>query len=145
VDLVVRIMGAPNDVSSFSQTSSLAQDKLADNMLAVLTYPHTIATIKSSALEVEGFSRRHLVVCGSRGTFHMQPLDQPTVNLTLTNAVGEYRTGENKRSFPPFERYVADAMQMAHVIRGESEIDYDARHDMLVQRTLLQACGLPQK
>ncbi|MEI8211168.1 MAG: Gfo/Idh/MocA family oxidoreductase [Planctomycetota bacterium] len=142
VDLVVRILGAPTQVSSFSQTSSRAQDKLADNMLSVLTYPHTIATIKSSALEVEGFARRHLVVCGSRGTFHMQPLDQPTVNLTLTHAVGEYRVGENKRSFPPFERYVADAMQMAHVIRGESEVDYDASHDRLVQRTLLQACGL---
>ncbi|MCA9070142.1 MAG: Gfo/Idh/MocA family oxidoreductase, partial [Planctomycetaceae bacterium] len=74
LDLVIGILGPPIDVTGFNQHASAIEDRLVDNMLAVLQYPRAIATVKSSAQEVEGFARRHLVVCGSGGTFHIQPL-----------------------------------------------------------------------
>ena len=64
-----------------------------DNMLAVLDYPRATATVKASALEVEGGERRHLVVCGSEGTMHIQPLDNPSARLALSKPRGSYRDG----------------------------------------------------
>ncbi len=112
-------------------------------MLAVLRYPRAIATVKSSAQEVEGFARRHFVVCGTGGTFHIQPLDAPSARVALSETRGDYKAGYQDITFPKFNRYVADAADMAQVIRGEKESDFTYDHDLAVQRTLLKACGLP--
>src|SRR5213079_1744730 len=117
--------------------------RLVDNMLAVFTYPRATATVKSSALEVEGFARRHLVVCGTEGTFHIQPLDNPAARVALTTARGDYVQGYQDVRFPKYERYAADAADMARILRGEKKADFSGEHDLAVQETLLRACGLP--
>jgi predicted dehydrogenase len=122
---------------------SRLDDKLMDNMLAVCTYPRATATVKSSALEVEGFERRHLVVCGTEGTFHIQPLDNPAARVALSTARGEYHKGYQEVRFPKYERYVDDAADMARILRGEKETDFPPAHDLAVQEALLKACGLP--
>src|SRR5262249_27425633 len=118
--------------------------KLTDNMLAVFEYPKALATVKSSAVEVEGFDRRHLVVCGTEGTFHIQPLDNPSARVALSTPRGEFRKSYQEVRFPKFERYVADAADMARVIRGEKESDFSYDHDLSVQESLFRACGLPE-
>ncbi len=143
IDLVVGVLGKPKEVAAFPARSSRAEDGLVDNMLAVFTYPRATATVKSSALEVEGGARRHLVVCGTEGTFHIQPLDDPTARVALTVARGDYRKGYQNVSFPKYTRYVDDAADMARVIRGEKPTDFPYEHDLAVQETLLKACGLP--
>jgi hypothetical protein len=94
-------------------------------------------------LEVEGFARRHLVVCGSEGTFHIQPLDDPSARVALSQPRGEYRRGYQDVTFPKYARYVADAADMAQIIRGEKAADFSYQHDLDVQTALVQACGLP--
>ena len=117
-------------------------DKLMDNMLAVFEYPHATATVKSSALEVDGGERRHLVVCGTEGTFHVQPLDNPSARVTLSSTRDTYAKGYQDISFPKYVRYVDDAADMAKIIRGEKESDFSPDHDLTVQTSLLKACGL---
>jgi hypothetical protein len=90
--------------------TTAAGDGLLDNMLAVLTCPRATATVKSSALEVEGFARRHLVVCGTEGTVHIQPLDSPSARVSLSRARGGYRKGTQEVTFPRYTRYVGDAV-----------------------------------
>jgi predicted dehydrogenase len=143
IDLVVGVLGRPLQVHPFPRRVSRLDDKLMDNMLAVLTYPRATATVKSSALEVEGFERRHLVVCGTEGTFHIQPLDNPAARVALAAARGEYRQGYQEVRFPKYERYVDDAADMARILRGEKETAFPPAHDLAVQETLLKACGLP--
>lgn len=145
LDLVIGVLGKPTEVTPFVQQASQGNDTLRDNMLAVLTYPKALATVKSSALEVEGFERRHLVVCGTEGTFHIQPLDNPAARVSLSKPRGEYRKGTQEVKFPKYTRYVGDAADMAHVIRGEKANDFPPTHDLVVQETLLRACGLPLK
>lgn len=145
VDLVLDVLGKPTAVTPFNQHASRLEDKLLDNMLAALTYPRAVATVKSSALEVEGFDRRHLVVCGTEGTFHIQPLDNPAARVSLSQARGEYKKGTQEIKFPKYTRYVEDAADMARIIRGEKPTDFPYAHDLAVQETLLQACGLPLK
>lgn len=142
IDLVISLHGEPEQVSSFSRPTLGHDDGLADNMLAVLTYPNAIASIKSSAVEIEGSARRHLVVCGTQGTYHLQPLDQPKAKVTLARPHQDLRAGENLIEFEPFTRYVADAAEMARIIRGEQEAVYTHTHDRCVQRTVLQASGM---
>jgi predicted dehydrogenase len=145
LDLVIGVLGEPKEVAPFSRHASAADDGLLDNMLAVLSYPRALATVKSSALEVEGFDRRHLVVCGTEGTFHIQPLDNPAAGLSLARDRTEYKKGTQELKFPKYTRYVADAADMARVIRGEKASDFSSEHDSKVQETLLKACGLPLK
>jgi predicted dehydrogenase len=143
IDLVVGVLGKPERVTPYPRRSAAIDDGLVDNMLAVFEYPRATATVRSSALEVDGGSRRHLVVCGTEGTFHIQPLDNPAARVTLSQARGEYRKGTQEVTFPKYSRYVADAADMARIIRGEKPFDFSYAHDLAVQTAVLQACGLP--
>ena len=143
VDVIVGTFGKPEKVTAFAQHVSPLDDTLKDNMLAVLTYSHALATVKSSSVEVEGSKRRHLVVCGTEGTIHIQPIDNPKVQLTLSQARGNYKAGIQEVPLPKFKRYVNEASEMAKVIRGEKAANFSYDHDLAVQDTLLQACGLP--
>ena len=121
IDLVVGLLGKPKEVTASPSMSSRLDDRLLDNMLAVFAYPKATATVKSSALEVDGGERRHLVVCGTEGTFHIQPLDNPSARVR-SRARGELQEGLSGRAFPKFTRYVADAADMARDHpRGEGE------------------------
>lgn len=142
-DLVIGILGKPARVTPFIQHAATDNDGLADNMLAVLEYPRAQATVKTSAMEVEGFDRRHLVVCGTEGTFHIQPLDNPSARVALSTKRGNYRQGVQELTFPKYVRYVDDAADMARIIRGEKGADFSYEHDLTVQTTLLQACDMP--
>jgi predicted dehydrogenase len=142
LDLVVGVLGRPRAVHAFPRHSSPLDDRLADNMLAVLEYPSATATVRSSAVEVEGGARRHFVVCGTEGTLHIQPLDDPAARVAFSKPRGEYRGGYQDVRFPKYERYVADAADMAKIIRGEKEADFSYKHDAAVQEALLQASGL---
>jgi predicted dehydrogenase len=143
IDLVVGVLGAPMKVTPYPRHSSRRDDGLLDNMLVVFQYPGATATVKSSALEVDGLERRHLVVCGTEGTFHIQPLDRPAARVALSTPHGSFRKGYQDVPFPEYTRYVEDAADMARVIRGEKAIDFTPRHDLAVQTAVLQASGLP--
>ena len=142
LDLVIGILGPPQKVTAFPRHSSSSEDALLDNMLAVLEYPRATATVRSSVIEIGGFERRHLTVCGTEGTFHIQPLDNPTAMVTLSQPRGPYQAGTQEIVLPKYTRYVDDARDMARVIRGEKAFDFSPAHDLAVQTALLQACGL---
>ncbi len=143
IDLVVQILGRPDQVTSFSQHASAMKDTLQDNMLAVFTYPKALATVKSSCNEVNGFDRRHIVVCGSEGTFHLQPFGRPAASLSLSNAKGKYRKGQQSIEFPRYTRYMDDVADMARVIRRDKDLDFSYEHDYFVQECVLKSAGLP--
>ncbi len=143
IDLVIGVLGRPDNVHAYSQHASKTDDKLLDNMLATLTYPRALATVKSSAMEVDGFARRHFVVCGTEGTFHIQPLDAPNVRFALSMNRGKYTRGYQDVLFGRYSRYVGDAADMAKIIRGEKDSDFSYEHDYAVQETVLKASGLP--
>lgn len=143
IDLVVSVLGKPTKVTPFSRHAANLDDALLDNMLAVFEYPKALATVKSSAIEVDGGERRHLVVCGTEGTFQIQPLDNPSAHLVLSKTRGGYKKGRQDISFPKYVRYVDDAADMARIIREEKSTDFPYEHDLTVQTALLEASGRP--
>jgi len=150
IDLTVAVLGKPERVVPFPRRSlDLPDDTLVDNMLAVLEYPKATATVRTTGLEVEGGTRRHFTVCGTEGTFHVQPLDNPVVTLSLSQ---ERSFGNGERLYPkgtseiafdqPFRRYVGDAAELASVVRGEKRNPWPSSHDLMVQDTVLAAAGM---
>lgn len=153
IDLTVSVLGKPDRVAPFPRRFlDTPDDTLADNMLAVLEYPKATATVRATALEVEGGSRRHFTVCGTEGTFHIQPLDKPAVTLSLDKE-RRFEEGERgERVFPkgvsaipfdpPYRRYVGDAAELAAIVRGEQGNPWPSSHDLAVQETVLAASGM---
>lgn len=142
VDLVVGLLGKPNEIIAYRRQSSRHEDPLWDNMLAVFAYDKALATVKSSANEIEGFARRQLTLCGSEGTFHIQPLDDPLVKVALSMPRGKYARGYQEIQLPKYTRYVDDAADMARIIRGEKAADFTYEHDLHVQEAVLRASGI---
>ncbi|MBI1349368.1 gfo/Idh/MocA family oxidoreductase [bacterium] len=143
LDLVVRLLGRPTQVTSVLQHVGPQMDDLMDSTLALLEYPKATATVRAAGVEVDGGRRRHLTVCGTKGTFHIQPLDNPAVQVSLDAAQGDYRKGFQSIALPVYARYVDDAAEMARIIRGDSPLRFGYDHDLAVQETLLRASQMP--
>jgi predicted dehydrogenase len=125
---------------------------LYDNGLAVFEYPKTTATIRTASLEVEGYQRRQLVVCGDEGTIEIRPLEtydvrlpQPLkLKLTLSSPRESFKKGTQEVVFPkPPGRYDSQLIELARIIRGEIENPYPLSHELMVQEALLAAIDYP--
>jgi predicted dehydrogenase len=129
-------------------------DGLVDNGFAVLEYPNAIASVRAAVVEVDGFRRRQLVVCGDQGTMDIKPIEGcdvqnlepplPVVKprLTLAKACGPYKAGFQDVDVPQMTgRYVGQLAELARIIRGEIENPFSLDHELLVQEVLIAACG----
>ena len=151
IDLVVTLLGKPERVTPYLRRTWHDRDALFDNGLAVMEYPHATATVRTAVVEVEGFRRRQLVVCGDRGTFDIRPLEyngrnplETVVRLTLAEPCGPYAAGCHEFEMPtPKGRYDTQLIELAQVIRGEIPNPYSSAHELIVQEALLQASGCP--
>ncbi len=149
IDLVIAILGRPENVVSFQKATR--DDGLSDNGLAVLEYPRATATIRSSVVEADGMKHRRLIVCGTKGTAEICPLERPSgnhrleplhVRLTLLEDNPEYAAGTHTVDVGTMDgRYGDQLIELARVIKGEIDNPYTYEHDLLVQETLLAAAG----
>ncbi len=143
IDMVIAILGEPQKVSGFRRRTLEHQDDLSDNELAVLEYPNATATIRSALVEVEGWERRQFVVCGTKGTIEIKPLEPPFVRLALEKPVDKFVEGYQVVEMPPEkERYDDQLLQFARMVKGQVEPDYSYQHDLAVQKAVLEAAGL---
>jgi predicted dehydrogenase len=144
IDAVVHILGKPGRVAAYPRSSSSANDGFADNGMAVLEYPKATVTVRSAMLEIEGGARRQFVVCGTKGTYDIRPLEPPRVRLALDAPRGEFRKGYQDLTFPkPAGRYDGEFADLTRVIRGEKAAAFTPEHDLAVHETILRACALP--
>lgn len=144
IDLVVAMFGKPDQIIPLSRRTRPEMDATVDNGFAVFEYPKTIATIRAAVVEVEGYKRRHLTVCGDQGTVEIRPLEPPQLRLTLNRPCGGFEAGIHDVELPAMGgRYDAQLTELAHVIRGEIDNPFSLEHELLVQECLLKACGIP--
>jgi predicted dehydrogenase len=141
IDMIVLLLGPPNEVSSFLRHDGGVDDGLADNTLAVLEYDHAIVTVESAAMEPNAFAARRFKVCGPEGAIILSPLEPPAVHVSLRKGRGDFKGGVTETKLPDLDRHVRDFQDLARCIRGGAEFGYAKRHDLDVQRTVLRACG----
>ena len=139
IDSVHRVLGAPLSVSPHLHHGS---DGLADNVLAVLNYPKASALVRSSIIEPDGGPRRQFIVCGTRGSCEIRPLEPPSMTLTLDSPHDMFRKGTQQVPLEQAPRYAADWVAFAKAVRGEIEWEFKPEHDLAVQKTVLLASGV---
>ncbi len=149
VDVVVTMMGRPERIIPFMKRTRT--DGLVDNGLAVLEYERATATIRVSVEEVDGMKHRRLIVCGTRGTVEICPLEPPwdryhsdhlRARLTLKDAVEGFPAGTHSVDCGAMgDRYAAQLKEFAQIVRGEMKNPFGYGHERLVQESLLLASG----
>ena len=146
IDLVVWMMGEPDKVVPLNMNSFPEEARCIDNGLAVLQYPRATCTVRTTSLEANGYHRRQLVVCGTRGTVEIKPMENPTKMSVAWRASSGGPGSPDSREWidlPDFGgRYDAQLADFARVVRGETANPFGYDHELAVERTLLRACGI---
>lgn len=145
IDAMVKVLGKPDKVTSFSRCTRPEQDNLVDNQLAVFEYPECTATIRSALIEVAGQKRRQFVVCGDRGTVEIRPLEPPRLLFAPDRPRQKYDKGYQEVNLPAMPgRYDDQLIEFARIIRGQKKSEYPPEHDLVVHETVLKASGKPK-
>jgi predicted dehydrogenase len=145
LDLSIGIMGEPERTTTFRRKSLPTPDRFTDQELMVLQYPRGLATIRSFLSESGGEMRRQFVVYGEKGTIEILPLEPAHVRLALNAPAENFRKGYQPVLLPaPPGRYDAMLLDFAGQARGQLPqlAGFDARHDRLVQKILLEGQAL---
>lgn len=144
IDLIHLILGVPEKVTPYLRNTLPGESKAYDNGLAILEYANATCTVRTSSVEVNGYGRRQLVVCGTKGTLEIKPLERPT-HTTLARIETIQNHYADTKEVLTFEsngdRYDAQVRDFAAIIRGEKADPYGYAHDLAVQKTTLAACG----
>ena len=152
IDLVVTLLGRPLRVTPY--LSKTRNDNLFDTGLAVLEYPRAVATVRTGVTEVDGGTYRRLIVCGTKGSIEICPLEHSAdryrldplhLRLTLLEGNDVYEAGTHDINAGVMNgRYDNQLIELARIIRGEIENPYPPAHELIVQEALLQAAGYYQ-
>ena len=149
IDTVVTMLGRPDKITPFMKQTR--NDGLIDNGLAVMEYERATATIRVSVEEIDGMKHRRLIVCGTKGTVEICPLETPSdhyyndslmARLTLKYDVPGYAAGTHMVDCGPMgDRYAKQLEEFSRIVRNEIANPFDYAHELLVQETLLAASG----
>ena len=144
VDLVLQIKGTPNRIIPFNHSLCLDGVKSKDYAMAVFEYDNGVSFVKTSAFEIGGFERRQLVVCGSKGTVELKPLEWYDNELIKTCKKECYSTDWHKRGeciwSDTFDRYDDMLNAFAQYVSGEKQSRYTPDYELNLYKTLLQCC-----
>lgn len=146
LDLVIRILGEPEKVHSFFKSTGKDGIPGPDHSLAVLEYPKALARIYTSAVEVNGYGRRQLVVCGSKGTVSILPMELPC-RMTWSDleiATHHHRDFKVEVDVPSPEsdcRYDEEMRCFHDYVTGRQQNPWTYHHNYLVQKILMQIVG----
>ena len=146
LDLVIALLGRPDTHVAHRRQTFPQRDAFYDQEVAVLEYPRGIATVRSMLTEVGGEERRQLVVCGTKGTLEILPLEPARVRLCLTEPAGGFKAGWQDVVLPlPTGRYDEMMKDFAGMAAGRASTvpDFTPAHDLLVLEILLGVAALP--
>lgn len=143
IDLIVSMMGRPENIISFQKQTGFDGIEVPDNCLAVLEYKHGTSTVRINSTEVNGFGRRQFVVCGTKGTIEIKPFEKPTVmTLAMTGDGNAYEDHKSDVPLPEISgRYDEQILDFAKMIRGEKENPFTYEHELQVHKIILKASG----
>ncbi len=146
IDIIISILGEPENVVSFIKQSGYNGVETDDNCFAVLDYKNATAKVTTASVEYNGWGRRQFVVCGSRGSVEIKPIEVPTIMTVSTskNITNDYADCKEYIDVPetPSEiRYDEMMKDFASFIRGEKENPYTYEHEYTVQKVLYKIIG----
>lgn len=152
IDLVCRIQGEPLEVIPLSTCTHIDEVEAEDYGMAVFKYPHGVSFVKTTGVEIGGFERRQLVVCGTNGTVELKPFEwwttDPVEGWVSPQTTGVREAYERKSSIrgeyhdtEVTDRYIPMLAAFADYIRGTKVNPYDCEYERALHKLILKACG----
>ena len=140
IDALVTVIGSPTEVHAYNRQTR--DDGFVDNQLAVFEYPNATATIRCNHVDPFGGPRRQFSVIGDAGSIEIRPLEPPKLTLMIDRQRGDYAKGTHVVDFERGGRYDGDFKDLAEVLSGKKEFQWNYSHDLVVQRAVLGASGM---
>jgi predicted dehydrogenase len=141
LDRMIALLGEPTKVTPYLRHDNPDQDELADNTLAVFEFGKAMAVLSSSARQAGAFGFRSFEVIGTAGTVQVQPLEPPKVRLILDKPQAGFKAGSQEVMVRDRGRYEGDFEEFARVLRDGATPSFTPKHDLIMHRALLAACG----
>lgn len=142
IDPMIRLMGKPRDVQSILRKDGDYDDTLKDNTLAIFQWEKALGMVHGSNLQPGSSRYRAFEIHGTNGAAMVQPIEPAALTIDLEKAAGPYTRGVQKVPMPPYSRYVADMIELASAVRGETRLRVTYDEDLIVQEALLRASGM---
>ena len=154
VDLLFQLKGAPDEIIPLNSATN--ENVGEDIGFAVFKYGNNCSFIKSTAVELGGYLRRQIVVCGEKGTIEINPIEnysgvnswgddkyESDMYIALSANGGDgWGFRANKIEIGPFERYETMYDEFFKILNGEMANPYSYDYEMVVHDLLLKACGV---
>ena len=146
IDLLLLFRGEPDEIIPLNRVTGHDGLDCTDYGMVVFSYPNGISFARSNASEIGGFTRRQLVVCGTKKTVELKPFETLVEGGQVTDKV-EYLTeawfeqGEPSQT-PVFDRYDAMMEAFAKMAAGEKENPFTLDYELELFRTSLKSCGV---
>lgn len=147
IDLILQIQGTPERVLPLNKCTGADGVRAEDFGMAILEYKNGVSFAKTSACELAGFTRRQLVVSGTRGTVELKPLEvvSDQAPLLYTRKTECYSAGwgdkGNTSDSELYDRYDTMMEAFAAMVRGEKKNPFDYDYEWELYQTILRACG----
>lgn len=156
IDFIYMFMGgAPIKAYPFNRRSHFDGTDVVDQGCAVLDYGKAVSTARASSTQVNGFGRRQLVICGTKGTIEIKPLEIKVAGSDLGEMTSKtwistvemvngqiYNNVCREVDLPPMiGRYDAMLLEFAEIVRGERKPQFDYKHEYEVQKLVLECCA----
>ena len=151
IDLVVQLQGLPEEVIPMSTCTGIDGVSAKDFGMAILRYPKGVSFVKSCSAEQNGFVRRQLVVCGTKGTYEIKPWEKKFGNSDMQCSPTYMSLYDGDRSdfwadttqelnFEPEDRYDGMMQDFAEIVRGK-ENEWSLDYELMLFRTIMKACN----
>lgn len=156
IDLVYSIQGEPEEVIPLSASIGTDGVTAEDFGMAVFRYKNGASFVKSTAVEPGGFERRQLVVCGTKGTVELKPLEwhcpdartdvfSPQITGVREAFSQDWHVKGEYHETEVFGRYDAMYRAFASYVRGERENPFGYDYEKGLHKLILKACGALDK
>lgn len=149
IDIILQIMGEPEEVIPMNASTGIDQVTGEDYGFAVLRYRGGVSFAKTCAEEPGGFERRQLVICGSKGTVELRPMEEYEKDGRIHTGMRMTTEAEGKDwtycapvvTSRPVNRYDPMMAGFAKMVCGELQNPFGYDYEIKLYQTLLRCCG----
>lgn len=146
IDLIYRIQGEPEEVIPLNCCTGYDGVTADDYGMVVFKYKNGVSFAKTCAYENGGFLRRQLVICGTKGTIEIKPLEvlsrngQYTIMNESHSPYNDWHKEWATSKTEVYDRYDDMIRNFAEIVRGK-ENPYSYDYELNLYKLILRSCG----
>ncbi len=151
IDLVLQFMGGePDQILCLNSKTGQSDPECEDYGFCVFRYKNGVSFVKACAAEYNGFDRRQLVVCGTKGTVEIKPFEikvgtslQKTTGRITNDVIEDNKIWQDRSEVldcGSYDRYDGMMQSFADEIRGLYPNPYTYDYELTLFKTVMKCC-----